>query len=285
MVGQSPASELMWCLSIVCCPPRRLGPGGDNSIVSRTRLSVCLAEIGAFAEGSTHGEAGIRMAEAVDHPYSGATACGDVGDLYLHQGDLPKAIAALERGMELCQVWQIYLLFPHVASPLGTAYALSGRLAEALPLLERVVEQASSMGIIPYVSKGLAALSEVYLLAGRSDKARRLAQRALEIARHHNERGNQAWALRLLGDVAAHHDPPEIKPAEGYYRQALALAQELGMRPLQAHCQLSLGTLHAATGHQQQARAELTAAVELYRTMDMALWLPQAEAALARLGL
>jgi DNA-binding NtrC family response regulator/tetratricopeptide (TPR) repeat protein len=266
-------------------PPRRLGPGGDNSVVSRIRLSVCLAECGAFAEGSSHGEAGIRMAEVVDHPYSGAVACGDVGDLYLHQGDLPKAIAVLERGMELCQMWQIHLLVPHVALPLGTAYAMSGRLAEALPLLERVVEQASSMGIIPYVSKGLAALSEVYLLAGRSDKARRLAQRALEIARHHNERGNQAWALRLLGDVAAHHDPPEIKPAEGYYRQALALAQELGMRPLQAHCQLSLGTLHAATGHQQQARAELTAAVELYRTMDMALWLPQAEAALARLGL
>jgi tetratricopeptide (TPR) repeat protein len=265
-------------------PPRRLGPGGDNSVVSRTRLSLCLAELGAFAEGITHGEEGIRMAEAVDHPYSCAAACGDVGDLYLRQGDLHNAIAVLERGVELCQVWQIHLLFPHVALPLGAAYALSGRVAEALPLLERVVERADSMGIIPYVSKGLASLSELYLLAGRPDEAMPLAHRALEVARQHNERGNQAWTLRLLGDIATQHNPLEVETAEDHYRQALTLAAELGMRPLMAHCHRGLGTLFAKISRREQARAELSAAIELYRAMAMTFWLPQAEAALAHLA-
>jgi DNA-binding NtrC family response regulator/tetratricopeptide (TPR) repeat protein len=265
-------------------PPRRFGLGGDNSVVSRTRLSVCLAERGAFAEGITYGEDGVRMAEADDHPYSCATACGDVGDLYLRQGDFHKAIAVLERGMELCRDWQIHLLFPHVALPLGATYALSGRVAEALPLLERVVERAGAMGIIPYVSKGLASLSEGYRLVGRSDEAMLLAQRALEVARQHNERGNQAWALRLLGEIAAHCEPSEVEVAAAHYRQALALAEELGMRPLQAHCRLGLGTLYAKMGQRDSARDELASAIKLYRAMDMTFWLPQAEAWLAQAG-
>jgi hypothetical protein len=54
------------------------------------------------------------------------------------------------------------------------------------------------------------------------------------------------------------------------------------MRPLQAHCHLGLGTLHAKTAQREQAREELSTAIELYRAMDMTFWLPQAEAALAQ---
>ena len=73
-----------------------------------------------------------------------------------------------------------------------------------------------------------------------------------------------------------------LEQAELYYRQALTLADELGMRPLQAHCHRGLGTLYATLGQQEQARAELSAAIVLYRAMDMTFWLPQTEAALAQ---
>ena len=96
------------------------------------------------------------------------------------------------------------------------------------------------------------------------------------------QRGHEAWALRLLGEIAAHHDAPEVEPAAHHYRQALALAEELGMRPLVAHCHLGLGTLYARTGQRQQARAELSTAIEMYRAMAMTFWLPQAEVALAQ---
>jgi Flp pilus assembly protein TadD len=73
---------------------------------------------------------------------------------------------------------------------------------------------------------------------------------------------------------------PAIQATEGHYRQALALANELGMRPLKAHCHLGLGTLYTKIGRQEQARAELSAAIELYRAMEMTFWLTRAEAAL-----
>jgi hypothetical protein len=54
------------------------------------------------------------------------------------------------------------------------------------------------------------------------------------------------------------------------------------MRPLVAHCHQGLGRLYGRTGRAEQARAELSAAIELYRAMDMTFWLPQAEAALVQ---
>ena len=118
--------------------------------------------------------------------------------------------------------------------------------------------------------------------AGRLEEAHTLAERALTLARAHQERGHQAYALHLLGDIAARREPPERDQATAHYRQALTLAEELGMRPLQAHCHRGLSTLYAATGQHEQARTELSTAIEMYQSMDMTFWLPQTEAALAQ---
>jgi hypothetical protein len=116
------------------------------------------------------------------------------------------------------------------------------------------------------------------------DEAHALAERALALGREHQERGNQAYTLRLLGDIAARREPPESVSAETHYRQALTLAEERGMRPLQAHCHRGLGTLYATIGQQEQAHAKLSAAIVLYRAMDMTFWLPQTESALAQVA-
>ena len=128
----------------------------------------------------------------------------------------------------------------------------------------------------------LFTLGEAHLHAGRLEEASPLAARALEQARTRQERGHEAYALRLLGDIAVHRDPPQVEAAEASYRQALSLADELGMRPLQAHCHRGLGTLYAATGQREQACTELSTAIEMYTSVDMTFWLPQTAAALAQ---
>jgi hypothetical protein len=120
------------------------------------------------------------------------------------------------------------------------AYVLAGRSAGALPLLEQAVAQAIAMRFMRYHALQVAWLSEAYLRAGRLEEANPEAQRALAFARAHQERGYEAYALRLLGDIAARRDPPGSEPAATHYRQALALTDELGMRPLQAHCHCGL---------------------------------------------
>jgi tetratricopeptide (TPR) repeat protein len=107
-------------------------------------------------------------------------------------------------------------------------------------------------------------------------------RRALDLAPQQKARGEEALVLRQLGAVHAHATPPGAAQAEAHYQQALALAEELGMRPLVAHCRHGVGTLYAKVGRQEEARAELSAAIDLYRAMEMTFWLPQVEAALAQ---
>ena len=121
-------------------------------------------------------------------------------------------------------------------------------------------------------------------MRGRACRGGDQAQQALTFAQAHQERGHEAYALWLLGEVAAQGDPLEVEAAEAYYRQALALADDLGMRPLQAHCHRGLGTWYAMTDQREQAHAELSRTIELYQTMEMAFWVPQAEKALAQLA-
>jgi hypothetical protein len=73
-----------------------------------------------------------------------------------------------------------------------------------------------------------------------------------------------------------------LDTARGHYRQALALAEALGIRLLQAHCHLGLGTLFATAGQAVQARAELDTALAMYQAMAMTFWPPETEAALAQ---
>jgi hypothetical protein len=72
--------------------------------------------------------------------------------------------------------------------------------------------------------------------------------------------------------------------AEAHYQHALALAEELGMRPLQAHCHYSFGALYSQTGRGALARSALSTAIEMYSAMDMTFWLPAVEAMLAQVA-
>jgi tetratricopeptide (TPR) repeat protein len=184
--------------------------------------------------------------------------------------------------MALCQDWHILLLLPELAAALGLAHALDGRVAAGLPLAAHGVDQAVTSGRPRNLVPAIVYLSEAYLVAGRLEEARHHAVQALDLARQRQYRGHQARALWLLGESTPRQALPESEPAAGHYRQALALAEELGMRPLQAHCHRGLGTLYAATGQREQAYTELSTAIEMYTSMEMTFWLPETETALAQ---
>jgi tetratricopeptide (TPR) repeat protein len=256
-------------------------PNTDNRIQARAWLAWTLSDLGAFAKGRHHGEEALRLATQEGQGYTPSVVHARLGRLYLTQGDLAHAIRVLEPGLALCRASGNRISFPAMAAGLGYAYALQGRLAEGRALLEEAISKSIRTGGLRDNALRVAWLSEVCRLAG-CDEAWQHARQALDLARQHKERANEAFALYQLGAIQAHADPPDVAPAEAYYRQALTLAEELGMRPLQAHCHLGLGTLYAKAGQREQAHATLTTAIELYRAMDMPFWLPQTEAALAQ---
>jgi tetratricopeptide (TPR) repeat protein len=187
----------------------------------------------------------------------------------------------LEQGLALCHASGNQDFVRMIMASLGYIAALQGRLTEGRTLLEEALGASIRTGARQR-PLWVAWLSEVYRLAGHCEEAWQHARQALDLARQQKERGQEAHALHQLGMVQAHADPPDVAQAAAHYQQALALAEELGMRPLQAHCHHGLGMLYATTGQREKARTALSAAVDLYRAMDMTFWLPQTEAALVQ---
>jgi tetratricopeptide (TPR) repeat protein len=160
--------------------------------------------------------------------------------------------------------------------------ALPRRAQEGRGLLEEAIQAGIRTGGLQHHALWVAWLIAVCCLARRDEEAWQHARQALDLARQHKERGNEALALHQHGVVHAYADPPDTAQAAAHYQQALALAEALGMRPLQAHCHRGLGTLYATIGQEEQACAELSTAITLYRAMEITFWLPETEAALAQ---
>ncbi len=256
----------------------RFGTAGVTSVLSIMALAWSRAELGSFAQGIGSGEDALRIANARDDKPSLMFADLGVGQLCLVQGDFARAIPRLEHGLNICRTWEIPSWLPWLASRLGAAYTLAGRVAEGLPLLEQSVEQAASMGWKADASSLATKLSEAYLEAGRAQDASALAARALDLAVEHRSRGDQAWAFRLGGEIASRRHVPDFNQAEEQYRRAFVLPEELGMRPLVAHCHLGLGKLYRRVGDRAKSGEQLTAAAVSYRELDMGFWLERTEA-------
>ena len=150
------------------------------------------------------------------------------------------------------------------------------------PLAEQGMEQEITSGRARNLMLVIAHLSEAYLVAGRLEEARQRAVQAVELACQYQQLAGRPGPLWLLGESLARQASSTVETALGHYRQALVLAEELGLRPLLAHCHRGLGTTPGADGQAEQARAALATAIDLYRTMDMAFWLPQTAAVLAQ---
>jgi tetratricopeptide (TPR) repeat protein len=253
-------------------------PRTDVQIASQAYLAVTLSLLGAFSEGRRHGEEALRLATLAGRGGTPMTALNWLGSVYLRQGDLEHAVQVLERGVAFRRASGGSLQM--IAGSLGHAYALQGRLAEGLALVEEAVSESIRRGA-PFAAP-FANLSEVCRLAGRFDEAWQHAWQALDLARQQKTRGHEAHALYELGAIQAHTDAPDTAQAEAYYQQALTLAEELGMRPLQAHCHQGLGTLYAKIDRHEQARTALFTAIEMYQSMEMTFWLPQAQAVLTQ---
>jgi tetratricopeptide (TPR) repeat protein len=260
------------------------GLTASPAVHARSHLAWCLGERGEFAEGIRVGEEGLRMADALDHPFTQISACGFLSSLYAVKGDLGETRRVLDRALALSREWGFTVWSPFLSGALGYVAALSGDVAQGIGALEQALGAYDATGLGFLQSFLTVQLGEAYLRAGKVAEAGRAAEVALEGSRDRGERGHEARALRLLGDVAARQAPPDLEAARGHYAAALALAGELGMRPLVAHCHLGLGALDGPDGGLRLAREDLRMAAALYREMGMAFWCEQAEAELARRG-
>ncbi len=260
----------------------RFGLPGFPAVMARCYLTLIAVDQGAFADGQAHAREGIRLAEALDHPYSLTFGCWVLAHVHIARGELGAAFPLLERGLAVSREWNLTSFLTNETGTLGYAHARAGRIADGMPLMQHALSAAEIRGHGNLLALFLSYLAEACVLAGRLEDADQYARRALAFARERGQRGHEACALRLLGEAAARRDPPTS--AERHYREALALAEALGMQPLVAHCHLGLGKLYRRAGHHRDAGMHLAVSSRMYREMDMGIWSAHAEVELREGG-
>jgi DNA-binding SARP family transcriptional activator/tetratricopeptide (TPR) repeat protein len=245
---------------------------------SRVWLAACLAELGHFDEAEALADDALRISEARDSAYALLHASWVRGYVTLRRGDVARAVPAFERGLEVCRRLELPFYSSLLAAGLAHAYTFSGRVDEALGLLEDTMAAVREIGgwtALP------ALLAEAYLQAGRLAEARPLAEEAVRLTSERGERGFEAWAHRLVADILTKSGPAATETAADEYRRAMALAGELGMRPLVALCHRGLGLLWGRAGQVIEGRAELEMARGLFKELGMTTWYQQTEGNLA----
>ena len=168
---------------------------------------------------------------------------------------------------------------------LGRAYHARTDWGQAIPWLERALEAARTIHLAYGETLIVSQLGTTCVEAGRVPEAAAHATRALSLARQRGERGEEAWALLLHGDVAARAEPVDVDGARAWYAQALALGEVLGMRPLAARCRLAMGELERRAGRPDAARPHFAAAyARLSADAHLAAEEPERLARLRELG-
>ena len=259
---------------------RQADVGSRDLIAQSGYVAMFLAELGEFAEAERAAEITTRSPlTTADRPWNLANACWQIAWFWCLKGELDRAGSMADRAVELCQHWGFARTLGAALCLHGHVLALSGHATQAVEELEQGDRQANAYSGMWLRCQRLHYLGEAYLLAGRADDAKRTADQALELAREREERGFEAWTLRLQAEIAATVTPAD-EVAETRYREAMTLATELDMRPLVAHCHLGLAKLHRRAGDRGKAEEHLQTATTMYREMGMHFWLEKADAEL-----
>ncbi len=242
------------------------------------------ADLGDFDAAIDYLDQASQAAKATGHPFPKAIAQTLAGLVHLGRGQLDEALPLLQQSVDACREKGLDVWRPIPSSLLGFARVRLGQVDEGLALLEESVSRTEALGVRAYLALWTAQLAEGLLAAGQIERARAVAKRALELALAHKERGHHARGLKLLGDIMVAASPAEPGAAEDTYRQALALADELAMRPLAAQTLLGLGRLYQRTGRRAQAADRLADAFLLLHDMGMQAWLSSTVDELQTLG-
>jgi tetratricopeptide (TPR) repeat protein len=248
------------------------------TVGARTWLALCLGRLGRFEEGLTWAEEAATIAERDGDARESVWADFVVARIHLGRGRFAAGRPLLERAIARAENGRFPNYFPRVLSSLGVAWTYTGRAGEALSLLERAASEARTTQSAYGRAMVLTQLGDAYLDVDRLDEAGKLADEALALTGPHGERGDQAWALHLLGGILASRG--ERAAALRVLQETLAQAEHLGMRPLAARTHHRLGVVHLGSGDRSLGETHVARAVELYRAMGMAHWIDQAEALL-----
>jgi len=219
----------------------------------------------AQAEGSFRES--LRLFQSAGDEQGEVAALGDLGNIYLHRGDLDKAEEHYQQILVIDRATGNQLGEATALGNLGIIYRRRGDLDRAKAHYQQALaiygETDNRLG----QAQSLGNLGNVYFQRDDLDKAEEHYQQALDIDRKIDNRLGEARQLGSLGNVYANRG--DTGKAEAYYKQALAIDREIGNRLDEAQDLGNLGLTYGQRGELEKARASLNEAQSIFRDIGV----------------
>jgi len=226
--------------------------GEDAGVTHRCYLALALWHLG-FPEQALklNGEM-VKLARAINHPFSLEYALHHTGWLYQHCRLGMKAQAAGDEQIRIAT--EQGFLFWHAS---GTLYAaggllLQGRLEQGIRLLQNGLEAYRGTGAELAVPYYLSVLADGCLQAGRFAEARAALNEALALVEKNDERFQEAELHRLKGELALAESGDQTS-AEECFRRAVGTAQRQQSKAWELRATTSLVRLWQKQGRREEA--------------------------------
>jgi tetratricopeptide (TPR) repeat protein len=241
--------------------------GEEPGLIYPILVSICgwrsevEATLGRFDVALASAGEALRVATEIRHSSSLVIANAFLGYAQLLRGDLPAAIAILERGLAIAEEHEVTHGICANGVYLAWALCLAGERTRGLDHLDRALERHAT-ALMQWTRFGTVTAT-AYLASGRLTDARRVLSAGMAAAAEREARGYHATLKRLEAQLLiAEGDAGTSRThAEG----ALAAALDLGARPEIGHCHALLARLVPSSGHAASAR-------RIFDELGMSFW-------------
>jgi tetratricopeptide (TPR) repeat protein len=245
-----------------------------------------LSELGRFDEATEFADQGLVAAHASGDSILMLPALYAFSCLYWIRGDFDRAVEVGDRAMALPGMGDHAVLqwSSAIAWMLGGALLRAGQFERGARLIEEAIAACDARGEHTGMRIAACLLAEAYLLADRLQDARRVAADAARAATERHESGYLAHAFWVSGLIELQFGTDAHESARRFLSDALSIARERGMRPLEAKVLLALGQLERNAGAHEPAAQQLDAARSLAQALSMPYWSARIDEELQVLG-
>ncbi|MFL6145455.1 MAG: BTAD domain-containing putative transcriptional regulator [Labedaea sp.] len=239
---------------------------GDQHGLTTTHLGLASLHLVRErpAEAIHHYRRAVDHAERAGWPLGSAAALGNIGLVYLQQGQLTAAVE------HLCQSQAVRERLEHPVGVaidvdnLGAAYRGLGRLELAAQCHAQAAAVHQRAGSTITEAEATTGLGIAYHALGRLHDARTTLSRALTALTDAGDRYTIGHTYHGLADV--HRDLGDHATALDLARTATAIAREIGNRSLDSAATATIAGIHHQLGNLQESIDGYHRALELART-------------------
>ena len=212
----------------------RFGLSGLPYPCACAHAAEALSDLGDYAGALALFDRGDGVANAAEHLYTKMVLAGFRGVVLVKAGRLADAIAVLEPAVAICREKNFYGQIINTLRYLAAAYVASGRAREGLPLIHESIEMQERASVSVVRGSQWTTVALAHLELGELDQAEQAITTALDFCERQAERGYEAWARCVAGEIAARRG--DRATAMQFLDEARNIAEELAMRPLLERC-------------------------------------------------